>query len=72
MKKKMYSIVDSNCFFIKNKNLGDGPPIDRIKRIERNQRISVLTYTIIAIISGIGIFLAMSFFVFNIVLRAHR
>ncbi|CAF1243048.1 unnamed protein product [Adineta steineri] len=51
---------------------GHGPPNDRIKRIERNQRISVLTYTIIASISGIGIFLAIGFFVFNIIFRTHR
>lgn len=52
--------------------LGSGPPIDRIKRIERDQRISVLTYTIIATISGIGIFLAIGFFIFNIIFRTHR
>ncbi|CAF2623061.1 unnamed protein product [Rotaria sp. Silwood2] len=51
---------------------GHGPPNDRIKRIERDQRISVLTYTIIAIISGTGILLAIGFFVFNIVFRTHR
>ncbi|CAF3143315.1 unnamed protein product [Rotaria socialis] len=51
---------------------GNGPPNDRIKRIERDQRISVLTYTIIAIISGTGILLAIGFFVFNIVFRTHR
>ncbi|CAF0824167.1 unnamed protein product [Adineta steineri] len=51
---------------------GYGPPNDRIKRIDRAQRISVLTYTIIAIASGIGIFLAIGFFVFNIIFRTHR
>ncbi|CAF2113067.1 unnamed protein product [Rotaria magnacalcarata] len=51
---------------------GNGPPNDRINRIERDQRISVLTYTIIAIISGTGILLAIGFFVFNIVFRTHR
>ncbi|CAF1154021.1 unnamed protein product [Rotaria sp. Silwood1] len=51
---------------------GHGPPNDRIKRIERDQRISILTYTIIAIISGTGILLAIFFFVFNIIFRTHR
>ncbi|CAF1219888.1 unnamed protein product [Didymodactylos carnosus] len=51
---------------------GNGPPTDRIKRIERDQRISVMTYTVIAIISGTGIILATTFFVFNIIFRAHR
>ncbi|CAF1094827.1 unnamed protein product, partial [Adineta steineri] len=51
---------------------GYAPPNDRIKRIDRAQRISVLTYTIIAIASGIGIFLAIGFFVFNIIFRTHR
>ncbi|CAF0764711.1 unnamed protein product [Rotaria sordida] len=51
---------------------GHGPPNDRIKRIERDQRISILTYTIMATISGTGIFLAICFFVFNIVFRTHR
>jgi hypothetical protein len=31
-----------------------------------------LTYTIVAIISGIGILLAIGFFVFNIIFRTHR
>jgi hypothetical protein len=52
--------------------IGHGPPNDRIKRIERDQRISVLTYTIMASISGIGILLALGFFGFNIFFRTHR
>ncbi|CAF1022452.1 unnamed protein product [Rotaria sordida] len=51
---------------------GQGPPNDRIKRIELDQRISILTYTIMATISGIGILLALGFFVFNIFFRTHR
>ncbi|CAF1031984.1 unnamed protein product [Adineta ricciae] len=51
---------------------GQGPPNDRIKRINRDQRISILTYTIIGSISGVGIFLALGFFVFNIIFREHR
>ncbi len=58
--------------FLINKKIGHGPPTDRIKRIERDQRISILTYTIMAIISGTGIFLAIGFFVFNIIFRKHR
>lgn len=54
------------------KHLGHGPPNDRIKRIERDQRISILTYSIMATISGTGILLAIAFFVFNIVFRKHR
>ena len=53
-------------------NLGSGPPNDRIKRIERDQRISVLTYSIMATLSGTGICLAIGFFVFNIIFRTHR
>ena len=52
--------------------IGHGPPNDRITRIERDQRISTLTYTIMASLSGIGILLAIGFFVFNIVFRTHR
>ena len=52
--------------------LGQEPPNDRIKRIHRDQRISVLTYTIMAIVSGIGILVAIGFFVFNIIFRTHR
>jgi hypothetical protein len=52
--------------------LGSGPPNDRIKRLARDQRISVLTYTIIATISGIGIFLAIAVFIFNTIFRTHR
>ena len=52
--------------------IGHGPPNDRIKRIQRDQRISVLTYTIMASLSGIGILLAIGFFVFNIIFRTHR
>ncbi|CAF0857377.1 unnamed protein product [Adineta ricciae] len=51
---------------------GQEPPNDRIKRIHRDQRISVLTYTIMAIVSGIGILVAIGFFVFNIIFRTHR
>ncbi|UJR15409.1 hypothetical protein I4U23_002356 [Adineta vaga] len=51
---------------------GQGPPNDRIKRIKRDQRISTLTYTIMASISGTGICLALGFFVFNIIFRTHR
>ncbi|CAF3398127.1 unnamed protein product [Rotaria socialis] len=51
---------------------GNGPPNDRIKHIELDQRISILTYTIMAILSGIGICLAIGFFVFNIIFRTHR
>ena len=51
---------------------GQGPPNDRIKRINRDQRISILTYTIIGSISGVGIFLALGFFAFNIIFREHR
>ncbi|CAF3027781.1 unnamed protein product [Rotaria sp. Silwood2] len=51
---------------------GHGPPNDRIRRIELDQRISILTYAIMASISGIGIFLAIGFFVFNIIFRTHR
>ncbi|UJR31296.1 hypothetical protein I4U23_018794 [Adineta vaga] len=51
---------------------GQDPPNDRIKRIHRDQRISVLTYTIMAIASGIGILIATGFFVFNIIFRTHR
>ncbi len=54
------------------KIIGQGPPNDSIKRIKRDQRISILTYTIMAIISGIGICLAIGFFVFNIIFRKHR
>ncbi len=54
------------------KHIGLGPPNDRIRRIERDQRISVLTYTIMGISSGMGIFLAIGFFVFNIIFRTHR
>lgn len=60
------------CNLNSNKILGNGPPNDRIKRIERDQRISVLTYTIMAILSGTGILLAIFFFVFNIFFRTHR
>jgi hypothetical protein len=56
----------------KKKHLGHGPPNDRIRRIERDQRISILTYTIMAISSGTGILLAIGFFVFNIIFRQHR
>jgi hypothetical protein len=52
--------------------LGHGPPNDRIKRLERDQRISILTYSIMAIVSGIGICLAIGFFIFNTVFRTHR
>jgi hypothetical protein len=52
--------------------IGLGPPNDSIKRIERDQRISILTYTIMASISGTGILLAIGFFVFNIIFRTHR
>lgn len=51
---------------------GQGPPNDRIIQIKRDQRISILTYSIMASISGIGIFLAIGFFVFNIIFREHR
>ncbi len=52
--------------------IGHGPPNDSIKRIERDQRISILTYSIMATISGIGICLAIGFFVFNIIFRKHK
>lgn len=52
--------------------VGHGPPIDRLTRIHRDQRISTLTYTIMASISGFGILLAVGFFAFNIVFRTHR
>lgn len=51
---------------------GDGPPNDRIMRIHRDQRISVLTYSIVAVVSGLGILIAVGFFVFNIIFRTHR
>ncbi|CAM4744693.1 unnamed protein product [Rotaria magnacalcarata] len=51
---------------------GNGSPHDRITRIELDQRISILTYTIMAILSGIGICLAIGFFTFNIIFRTHR
>lgn len=53
-------------------SLGQGPPNDRIKQIKLDQRISVLTYTIMASLSAFGIFLAIGFFVFNIIFRTHR
>ena len=52
--------------------IGHGPPNDSITRIERDQRIQIWTYSIIATISGIGICLAIGFFVFNIIFRKHR
>jgi len=52
--------------------LGQGPPNDRIKHIKLDQRISILTYTIMASLSAFGIFLAIGFFVFNIIFRTHR
>lgn len=61
-------------FSIKNFqfNIGHGPPNDRIRRSELDQRISILTYTIMATFSAIGIFLAIGFFAFNIFFRKHR
>lgn len=54
------------------RNLGFSAPIDRIKVIKRDQRISILTYTIIGTISVVGILLSIFFFIFNIIFRAHR
>lgn len=51
---------------------GHGPPNDRIKHIKLDQRISILTYTIMASLSVFGILLAMGFFVFSIIFRTHR
>ena len=58
--------------FLKFELPGQAPPNDRLIQIKRDQRISILTYTIMASISGIGIFLAIGFFVFNIIFRDHR